>query len=330
MTRENGENIQVSKFSAVDFERPIEEINEKIEELRLVEHGSELDLADEIKKLELNSRQLTKDIFSKLSAWQISKLARHPRRPYSLDYLEKICPNFIELHGDRHFADDPAIIAGMGTIGNFKLVFLGHQKGRTTKSNIARNFGMPRPEGYRKAQRIMLLAERFNLPIVTFIDTPGAYPGIDAEERGQSEAIASNLRVMSGLKVPIISFVTGEGGSGGALAIGVSNKVFMLEYSVYSVISPEGCASILWKKQDAAQEAANAMNITAKQLLELKVIDGVIKEPLGGAHRELEAMSNSLKAKITEELSILCELDKESLVRQRRDKFANIGQFMSK
>ncbi len=330
MKNQEPENHQLPKYRAVDFERPIEEINAKIEELRLVENGSELDLAEEIRKLQLSSEQLTKDIFNKLNAWQISKLARHPLRPYTLNYLKEICPDFIELHGDRHFGDDSAIISGLGIIGDFKVAIIGHQKGRTTKANLARNFGMPRPEGYRKAQRIMLMAERFNLPIITFIDTPGAYPGIDAEERGQSEAIASNLRVMSGLKVPIISIVTGEGGSGGALAIGLSNRVYMLEYSIYSVISPEGCASILWKKQDAAQEAANAMHITARQLLELKVIDGVIEEPLGGAHRNLEVMSTRLKSKIIEELNVLCTMDKELLVSQRRDKFANIGRFVRK
>ena len=327
MNGQDKEHILASKYRAVDFEKPIEEINAKIEELRLVEDGSELDLAEEIKKLQSSSEQLTKDIFNKLNAWQISKLARHPLRPYTLDYLKLMCSDFIELHGDRHFADDAAIVTGLGKIDDIKVVIIGHQKGRTTKANLARNFGMPRPEGYRKAQRIMLLAERFNLPIVTFIDTPGAYPGIDAEERGQSEAIASNLCVMSGLKVPIISIVTGEGGSGGALAIGLSNRVFMLEYSIYSVISPEGCASILWKKQEAAQEAANAMNITAKQLFELKVIDGVIDEPLGGAHRNLKEMATNLKAKIVQELKVLMQMDKNALVSHRKDKFASIGRF---
>ena len=329
MNSQDNEQTLVSQYRAVDFEKPIEEINAKIEELRLVENGSELDLAEEIKKLQLRSEQLTKDIFNKLNAWQISKLARHPLRPYTLDYLKLICPDFIELHGDRHYADDAAIVTGLGRIDDIKVVIIGHQKGRTTKANLARNFGMPRPEGYRKAQRVMLLAERFNLPIVTFIDTPGAYPGIDAEERGQSEAIASNLCIMSGLKVPIISIVTGEGGSGGALAIGLSNKVFMLEYSIYPVISPEGCASILWKKQEAAQEAANAMNITAKQLLDLQVIDGVIDEPLGGAHRNLDEMASNLKAKIVQELKVLSEMSAVDLVSHRKNKFASIGQFTS-
>ena len=329
MNSQDKEQTLVSQYRAVDFEKPIEEINAKIEELRLVENGSELDLAEEIKKLQLSSERLTKDIFNKLNAWQIAKLARHPLRPYTLDYLKLICSDFIELHGDRHFADDAAIVAGLGRIDDIKVVIIGHQKGRTTKANLARNFGMPRPEGYRKAQRVMLLAERFNLPIVTFIDTPGAYPGIDAEERGQSEAIASNLCIMSGLKVPIISIVTGEGGSGGALAIGLSNKVFMLEYSIYSVISPEGCASILWKKQEAAQEAANAMNITAKQLLDLQVIDGVIEEPLGGAHRNLDEMALNLKVKIVQELKALSEMSAADLVSHRKNKFASIGRFTS-
>jgi len=323
-----GSNEARANLDFVDFESPIVDLEAKIEELCLVEDGSDVSLASEIENLRKRSDELTKEIFSSLDAWQISKLARHPKRPYTLDYVEKIFDEFIEIHGDRIFSDDSAIVCGLGTLDGRNLAFIGHQKGRGTKENLARNFGMPKPEGYRKALRTMRLAERFKLPLVTFIDTPGAYPGIGAEERGQSEAIATNLRAMSSLLVPIISIVIGEGGSGGALAIGMGDRILMKQYSTYSVISPEGCASILWKSSEAASEAANAMHITADDLLKLGVIDGVIKEPLGGSHRNVEESSKNLKESINSALDDLRSIDKRELIGKRRKRFSTIAEFI--
>ncbi len=313
----------------IDFEQPIVDLNAKIEELRLSEDSSDLTIVNEIVKLEEQVKKLTIDIFSNLDAWQIAKIARHPLRPYTLDYISYLFDDFVELHGDRNFSDDDAIVCGLGTLEGFSCVVMGHQKGRTTKENIARNFGMPKPEGYRKALRIMKMAERFDLPILTFIDTPGAYPGVGAEERGQSEAIATNLRSMSGLEVPVVCAVIGEGGSGGALAIGVGNKILMMEFSTYSVISPEGCASILWKDAGAAAQAANAMNITARDLHTLEIIDAVVKEPLGGAHRDFDVAASNLKKEILKCFTELRSMSKAELVLHRRERFNSIGRFVS-
>ena len=326
--RTTGSNEARANLDFVDFESPIVDLEAKIEELCLVEDGSDVSLASEIENLRKRSDELTKEIFSSLDAWQISKLARHPKRPYTLDYVQKIFDEFIEIHGDRVFSDDSAIVCGLGTMDGRNIAFIGHQKGRGTKENLARNFGMPKPEGYRKALRTMLLAERFKLPLVTFIDTPGAYPGIGAEERGQSEAIATNLRAMSSLQVPIVSIVIGEGGSGGALAIGMGDRILMKQYSTYSVISPEGCASILWKSAEAASEAANAMHITADDLLKLGVIDGVIEEPLGGSHRNVEESSKNLKESINAAFDELRSIDKRELIEKRRKRFSTIGEFV--
>ena len=269
----------------LDFEQPIAELEAKIEELRYVGDDSEININEEVARLKAKSESLTKSIFAKLSPWQIARVARHESRPYTQDYLSMIAPDFQELHGDRMYADDPAIIGGVGRIDGRAVMFIGHQKGRDTKERVRRNYGMPKPEGYRKAQRLMRMAEKFSMPVVTFIDTPGAYPGVGAEERGQSEAIAYSLYLMAGLKTPIISVVIGEGGSGGALAIGVGDRLLMLQYSIYSVISPEGCASILWKSAERAEDAAEAMRITATSLNEFGLVDEVLQEPLGGAHR---------------------------------------------
>ena len=292
----------------LEFEQPIAELDAKIEELRYVGDDSEININEEIIRLQKRSDELTASIFSSLSTWQYSQVARHPQRPYTLDYIERIFSDFEELHGDRSFADDPALVCGIGRLEGVPVAIIGHQKGRDTNDRIYRNYGMARPEGYRKALRIMKLAERFKLPVLTFIDTPGAYPGIDAEERGQSEAIARNLITMTALKTPIIATVIGEGGSGGALAIGVADKLFMMEYSTYSVISPEGCASILWKNADKAEEAAEAMKITAKNLQELGLIDEIIGEPLGAAHRDYdktaEMLKNSLVRAVNELVSV--------------------------
>jgi len=277
----------------LEFEQPIAELEAKIEELRYVGDDSDININDEINRLQKRSRELTESIFSSLSAWQISQLSRHPHRPYTLDYIERLITDFNELHGDRGFADDPAIISGIGRFEGEPVVIIGHQKGRDIKERLHRNYGMPKPEGYRKAKRIMQMAERFHMPVLTLIDTPGAYPGVGAEERGQSEAIAANLQLMSALRTPIIATVIGEGGSGGALAIGVADTLLMMEYSTYSVISPEGCASILWKSADKAEEAAEAMGITAGRLHEVGLTDGIIKEPLGGAHRNYEAAAET-------------------------------------
>lgn len=294
----------------LDFEQPIADLEAKIEELRLVGKDSDLNLSEEVARLQEKSCKLTEQIFANLSAWQVSQLSRHPMRPYTLDYLDLIFDDFDELHGDRNFGDDAALVGGMARLDGRPVMVIGHQKGRDVKQKVKRNFGMPRPEGYRKALRLMEMAERFQLPILTFIDTPGAYPGIDAEERGQSEAIAYNLAVMSRLKTPIISTVVGEGGSGGALAIGVCDELMMLQYSTYSVISPEGCASILWKSASKAPDAAEAMGLTAQRLKELKLVDTLVPEPLGGAHRNPEEMASSLKTALKRALD---KLDKNSL-----------------
>ncbi|MFT5720044.1 MAG: acetyl-CoA carboxylase carboxyl transferase subunit alpha [Motiliproteus sp.] len=309
----------------LDFEQPIAELQAKIEELRMVGQGSELNISDEIEKLEQKSVGLTEKIFGDLTAWQVAKIARHPKRPYTLDYAELIFDDFDELHGDRHYADDAAIVGGIGRIDGRPVMVIGHQKGRETREKVRRNFGMPRPEGYRKALRLMEMAERFKMPILTFIDTPGAYPGIDAEERGQSEAIAYNLAVMSRLKVPVISTVVGEGGSGGALAIGVCDKLLMLQYGTYAVISPEGCASILWKSADRASDAAKAMGITSERLHALGLVDVVVQEPLGGAHRDRELMAASLKAQLLAALGELDGFEVDDLLQRRYDRLMSFG-----
>lgn len=301
----------------LDFEQPIAELEEKIEELRLVGSDQELNIQEVIERLEHECEIRTKDIFANLNAWDVARLARHPKRPYTLDYIEQIFTDFDELHGDRTYADDQSIVGGIARLEGRSVMIIGHQKGREVKEKVKRNFGMPRPEGYRKACRLMELAERFSLPIITFIDTPGAYPGIGAEERGQSQAIAHNLAVMSRLKTPIISTVIGEGGSGGALAIGVCDRLNMLQYSTYSVISPEGCASILWKSAEYAADAAEAMGVNAQRLKELGLVDGVIEEPLGGAHRNMPEMATQLKAQLIAGLDELSALDTEELMDQR-------------
>ena len=309
----------------LDFEQPIAELQAKIEELRLVGNDSQVNLSDEIARLQEKSTKLTESIFKDLGAWQVSQLARHPQRPYTLDYLENLFTDFDELHGDRHYADDEALVGGIARLDDKPVMVIGHQKGRDVKEKVRRNFGMPRPEGYRKACRLMEMAERFKMPILTFIDTPGAYPGIGAEERGQSEAIAYNLAVMSRLKTPIISTVIGEGGSGGALAIGVCDELNMLQYSTYSVISPEGCASILWKSAERAADAADAMGITASRLKELGFVDNLIKEPLGGAHRNPQSAADSIKAALGEGLERLGALDTDALLERRYQRLMSYG-----
>ncbi len=310
----------------LDFEQPIAELQAQIEELRHVSEGeTDIDLGEEIGRLEAKRDELTKKVFNNLGPWQISQLARHPRRPYTLDYLEMMFGEFDELAGDRAYADDKAIVGGVARFEGRPVMVIGQQKGRETKEKIKRNFGMPRPEGYRKALRLMEMAERFKMPILTFIDTPGAYPGVGAEERGQSEAIARNLKVMSGLKTPIICTVIGEGGSGGALAIGVGDRVNMLQYSTYSVISPEGCASILWKSADKASLAAEAMGITAQRIHELKLIDNVVEEPMGGAHGNPLLMAENLKARLLADLNDLDQLDIDTLLEQRYQRLMGYG-----
>ena len=310
----------------LDFELPIAELEAKIESLKAVaEQDNKINLDDEIKRLEKKAQELTKKTFANLDAWQTSKMARNPNRPYTLDYIEHIFTEFDELAGDRAFADDKAIVGGIARLDGRPVMVIGHQKGRSTKEKVMRNFGMPAPEGYRKALRLMEMAERFNLPIITFIDTPGAYPGIGAEERGQAEAIARNLREMSQLKVPVICTVIGEGGSGGALAIGVGDKVNMLQYSTYSVISPEGCASILWKSAEKASTAAEVMGLTAQRLKELKLIDEIVTEPLGGAHRDYAEMAENLKQRILTDLHELDNLDKEALLHRRYQRLMSHG-----
>ncbi|HTO20251.1 MAG TPA: acetyl-CoA carboxylase carboxyltransferase subunit alpha [Pseudomonas sp.] len=309
----------------LDFEQPIADLQAKIEELRLVGNDNSLNIGEEIGRLQEKSLSLTASIFSNLTSWQIAQLARHPKRPYTLDYISHIFAEFEELHGDRHFSDDAAIVGGVARLGERPVMIIGHQKGRDVREKVRRNFGMPRPEGYRKACRLMEMAERFKMPILTFIDTPGAYPGIDAEERNQSEAIAWNLRVMSRLKTPIIATVIGEGGSGGALAIGVCDQLNMLQYSTYSVISPEGCASILWRTAEKAPEAAEAMGITAERLRELGIVDEIIKEPLGGAHRDPGSMAASLRDKLNAQLDMLQGLDSDALLARRYERLMSYG-----
>lgn len=309
----------------LDFEQPIADLQAKIEGLRLVGNDNSLNISDEIARLQDKSNTLTESIFGNLTSWQIARLARHPRRPYTLDYLEHIFTEFEELHGDRHFSDDAAIVGGTARLDGKPVMVIGHQKGREVREKVRRNFGMPRPEGYRKACRLMEMAERFKMPILTFIDTPGAYPGIDAEERNQSEAIAWNLRVMARLKIPIIATVIGEGGSGGALAIGVCDQLNMLQYSTYSVISPEGCASILWKTADKAADAAEAMGITAERLKSLNIVDKVIEEPLGGAHRDPAKMSESIRADLVEQLDMLGKFDNDALLARRYERLMSYG-----
>ncbi len=311
----------------LEFEQPIAELEAKISELRLLGDDAEINIQEEIERLEEKSRKLTESLFSSLNPWQISQLARHPLRPYTLDYIERIVDDFEGLHGDRAFADDQSIVSGIGRIDGRPVMVIGHQKGRDTKEKLKRNFGMPRPEGYRKALRMMETAERFKLPILTFIDTPGAYPGIDAEERGQSEAIARNLREMAGLRTPIVATVIGEGGSGGALAIGVADRLLMLEYATYSVISPEGCASILWKSADKAPQAAEAMGITSARLKELGLIDEVVPEPLGGAHRDPDEMADNLKRALLDALDQLQGKPVERLLEERYRRLMSYGVY---
>ncbi|MDZ7805134.1 acetyl-CoA carboxylase carboxyl transferase subunit alpha [Thiohalophilus sp.] len=311
----------------LDFEQPIAELEAKIEELRYVGSDNEINIGEEIQRLQNKSRDLTESIFANLKAAQVAQLARHPQRPYFLDYVEQIFTDFEELHGDRAFADDNAIVGGVARLDGRPLMLIGQQKGRDTKEKLRRNFGMPRPEGYRKALRLMHMAERFKLPVLTFIDTPGAYPGVGAEERGQSEAIARNLFEMSALKTPIITTVIGEGGSGGALAIGVGDRLMMLQYSTYSVISPEGCASILWKSADKAAEAAEAMGLTAHRLKELGLIDHIISEPLGGAHRDFEMMATNLRQGLLESLDMVDATPLDKLLEQRYTKLIRYGNY---
>ena len=315
------------KHSFLDFEQPIAELQTKIDELRFVHEDSAVDIADEIARLARKSQQLTKEIYSKLTSWQIAQVARHPQRPYTLDYIAGIFTEFRELHGDRAYADDAAIVGGLARFNGKPCVVIGHQKGRDTKEKIHRNFGMPRPEGYRKALRLMKLAEKFGLPLFTFVDTPGAYPGIGAEERGQSEAIGRNLFEMAGLRTPVVVTVIGEGGSGGALAIAVGDVTLMLQYATYSVISPEGCASILWKSAEQAPEAAEILGITAPRLKQLGLIDKVIPEPVGGAHRDPAAMIATLKKALADALKPLAELPIDELVERREDRIVSYGKF---
>ncbi|MDX9717937.1 acetyl-CoA carboxylase carboxyltransferase subunit alpha [Thauera sp. WH-2] len=318
------------KTTFLDFETAISELEEKIDQLRFVQDDPAVDISDEIKRLETKSQSLTKDLYAKLTPWQVAQVARHPQRPYTLDYASLIFTDFQELHGDRSYADDKAIVGGLARFNGQACVVIGHQKGRDTKEKIARNFGMPRPEGYRKAMRLMKMAEKFALPVFTFVDTPGAYPGIGAEERGQSEAIGHSIYLMAELKTPIISTIIGEGGSGGALAIAVADQVLMLQYSVYSVISPEGCASILWKSAEKAADAAETMGITAQRLKSLDLVDKVVDEPVGGAHRDPRVMAATLKRALTDALRELEVLTPSELVAQRYEKLMRYGRFKDK
>ncbi len=327
MLRENSTICIEMDLKFLEFEQPIAELEAKIEALKFVGEDSELNISDEVGRLRKKSEALTRSLFSNLTAWQVAQLARHPMRPYTLDYVGFAVPDFQELHGDRMYADDHAIVAGIGQLEGQPIVLIGHQKGRDTKERVYRNYGMARPEGYRKAQRLMRLAEKFSLPIVTLIDTAGAYPGVGAEERGQSEAIAQCLLLASGLKTPIVSVVTGEGGSGGALAIGVADRLLMLEYSIYSVISPEGCASILWKTSEKAEAAAEAMGLTAERLEQLGLIDEIVPEPLGGAHRDPRGMAETLKNALVAALAELREMPVEDLVRRRRERLLAVGAY---
>ena len=315
------------KTTFLDFEQPIAELEQRIEELRYVQDDSAVDISEEIERLTKKNQTLTKDIYAKLTPWQVAQVARHPQRPYMLDYVGMIFTHFEELHGDRAFADDAAIVGGLARFNGEPCMVIGHQKGRDTKEKILRNFGMPKPEGYRKALRLMKLAEKFALPVFTFVDTPGAYPGVDAEERGQSEAIGRNLYVMSGLRTPVIATVIGEGGSGGALAIAVGDITIMLQYATYSVISPEGCASILWRSSEKAPDAADALGITASRLKALALIDKVVSEPLGGAHRDPQAAAISLKKVLVEALRQLENKKPRELVEERLERLMSYGKF---
>jgi acetyl-CoA carboxylase carboxyl transferase subunit alpha len=317
----------MTKF--LDFEKPIVELYEKIDQLKILSKDGNIELVKEIERIEKRAEKLKKDIYSDLDPHQIVQIARHPSRPDSSSLIRLICDKFVPLHGDRQFRDDPSIVGGIGTIKGNRVIIIGHQKGHDTKENIYRNFGMPHPEGYRKALRLMEMAQKFSIPIVTFIDTPGAYPGLGAEERGQAEAIARNLREMSSFTVPIISFVIGEGGSGGALAIGVSNRLYMLEYAVYSVISPEGCASILFRDAKKSAEASKSLKITSKDVVELGISDGIILETMGGAHHDWKVLSKEMKKKILEDLKLFKKMPPEKIRQERYDKFRNMGQFES-
>ncbi len=317
----------MSKKNFLDFEQPIAELEGKIDELRYVQTESAVDISEEIDQLSKKSLQLTKDIYSNLTPWQITKIARHTERPYTLDYINDIFTDFVEMHGDRHFADDLSIVGGMARFNGNACMVLGHQKGRDTKERTARNFGMSRPEGYRKALRLMKTAEKFKLPVFTFVDTPGAYPGIDAEERSQSEAIGRNIFEMAQLEVPIITTIIGEGGSGGALAISVADQVLMLQYSVYSVISPEGCASILWKTSDRAEDAAEALGITAHRLKALGLIDKIVNEPVGGAHRDPKQMSAQLKRGLNDAWRQVTDMKVKELLERRYERLQSYGRF---
>jgi len=311
----------------LEFEQPIAELEAKIDELHYIGDDADINITEEVSKLKEKSRELTETIFSNLTSWQVSQLARHPQRPYTLDYIIRIFTDFEELHGDRHYGDDHAMIGGIARLEGMPVMIIGQQKGRDTKEKLRRNFGMPRPEGYRKALRLMEMAERFEMPVLTFIDTPGAYPGIGAEERGQSEAIAKNLQVMSRLKIPIICTVIGEGGSGGALAIGVGDQTLVLQYSTYSVISPEGCASILWKSAERASDAAEALGITSGRLYELGLIDQIIPEPLGGAHRDVDVMAESIKSSLIKTLGLLKKKSPDELIEGRYKRLMSYGQY---
>lgn len=316
-----------SKQTFLDFEQPVAELETKIEELRFVQSDSAVDITEEIDRLRSKTESQLKDLYSKLTPWQISQVARHPQRPYTLDYISAIFTDFYELHGDRSFGDDPAIVGGLARFNGQSVMLIGHQKGRDLKERTYRNFGMPRPEGYRKALRLMQLAEKYNIPVITMIDTPGAYPGIGAEERGQSEAIGKNLLVMAGLRVPIIPVIIGEGGSGGALAIAVGDTLLMLQYSIYSVISPEGCASILWKSAEKAPEAAETLGITAQRLKSLGLVDKIVTEPLGGAHRDPPLMSENLKKALAEALRAFNNVPVENLLAKRQERIRGMGKF---
>jgi len=317
----------LSKKTFLDFESPIAELEGKIEELRYVQSESAVDISDEIEQLSKKSQQLTKDIYSDLTPWQITKIARHPERPYTLDYVREIFTDFQEMHGDRHFSDDLSIVGGLARFNGTPCMVLGHQKGRDTKERAARNFGMTRPEGYRKALRLMKTAEKFKLPVFTFVDTPGAYPGIDAEERGQSEAIGRNIFEMAQLEVPIITTIIGEGGSGGALAISVADQLLMLQFSIYSVISPEGCASILWKTAERASDAAEALGITAHRLKALGLIDKIVSEPVGGAHRDVKQVCAQLKRGLNDALRQVSDLKIKELLDRRYDRLQSYGRY---
>ncbi|HMN20095.1 MAG TPA: acetyl-CoA carboxylase carboxyltransferase subunit alpha [Ottowia sp.] len=317
----------MAKRTFLDFEQPIAELENKIEELRYVQSESAVDISEEIDQLDKKSLKLTKDIYSDLTPWQITKIARHPDRPYTLDYIRECFTDFVELHGDRHFADDASIVGGLARFGGNACMVIGHQKGRGTKERAARNFGMTRPEGYRKALRLMKTAEKFRLPVFTFVDTPGAFPGIDAEERGQSEAIGRNIYEMAQLEVPIITTIIGEGGSGGALAIAVADQVLMLQYAIYSVISPEGCASILWKTSDKAEEAASALGITAHRLKALGLVDKIVSEPVGGAQRDAHQMGSFLKRALGDAWRQLADLKIKELLERRYERLQSYGRF---